>query len=75
MMREYIVKFETDTPLSEITAGSMVRAAIKTVGDCDEVIRCKDCKRFYANDGTASQCRYSGNKEGYCFMAERKEDK
>ena len=39
-----------------------------------KVIRCKDCKRFYQNDQSASQCKYSGNKDGYCFIAERKEE-
>lgn len=45
-MREYIVKFETDTPLSELVAGTAIRAMMKTTGDCDEVIRCKDCRWF-----------------------------
>lgn len=43
-MREFIVGFLTEAPLSELTAGTTVRAVIKTTGDCDELVRCIDCK-------------------------------
>ena len=60
-MREFIVKFETDKPLSEIVAGTTVRAMIKTFGDCDEVIRCKDCKHWLPH----SQFGFDEDNEEY----------
>ena len=40
----------------------------------DSIIRCKDCAKYFRNDQSARQCRYSGNDEGFCFMAERKKE-
>lgn len=71
-MREFIVGFETETPLSELTAGTTIRAIIKTTGDCDELIRCKDCKYW---NGNGKYCDYemSGLENDYCSWAEREE--
>lgn len=42
-MKEYIIKFMTEKPLTELKDGDTVSALMKTVGDCDELIRCKNC--------------------------------
>ena len=54
-MREFIVSFETEAPLSELTAGTTVRAIIKTTGDCGELVRCKDCKHRPKQIGEGTQ--------------------
>lgn len=43
-MREYIIKVMNDEPLSALKAGETIQAVMKTVGDCDELVRCKNCK-------------------------------
>lgn len=79
-MREFIISFDTDKPLSELVSGETVRALMKTTGDCDEVIRCKDCKYY-----TGKWCtRYSTKQfdmndickddDDFCSGAERKEE-
>lgn len=83
-MKEYIIKFDTDEPLSEIASGTTIRAVMKTVGDCDEIIRCKDCKfskAYYhgseSNLGMftylCTQGLYGMNADDYCSRAERKD--
>lgn len=75
-MREYIIKFDTDEPISEIASGTTLRAVMKTVGDCDEIIRCKDCKYWGAN-GYRYGCINATPimmENDYCSNAERKEE-
>lgn len=43
-MREYIIKVMNDEPLSALKAGETIQAVMKTSGDCDELVRCKNCK-------------------------------
>lgn len=74
-MREYIIKIESDKPLPELI-GENLRALIKITGDCDEIIRCKDCK--YRNE--FGRCNLFKNfnphvlENGYCSDAKRKEE-
>ena len=72
-MREYIVKFDTDETPSNFPYGTNVRALMKITGDCDEVIRCKDCK-YWGEDGYHNGCKYATcimGENDYCSMAER----
>ena len=86
-MREYIIKVMSDKPLSEIASGETIIAIAKTSGDCDELIRCKDCRYFETNHWEKVNeiplivaheiCTRWGEgcktaEDGYCFMAERK---
>lgn len=74
-MREYIIKIESDKPLPELI-GENLRVLIKITGDYDEIIRCKDCKKFIVEEDESycedmfGQC--DGN--GFCAWAERKEE-
>lgn len=74
-MREYIIKVMSDEPLSSLKAGETIQAVMKTEGDCDELIRCKDCK---CSGEQISDGRYWCKKlEAYmtfCSEAERKEE-
>lgn len=80
-MREYIIKFDTDEPLSEIASGTTVRAVMKTVGDCDEIIRCKDCKYVRTDATMCLVCGRDGMglrpfhvyHDDYCSYGEREE--
>lgn len=74
-MREFIIKFDTDKPLSELTSGTTLRAMMKVTGDCGEIIRCKDCK-YWSCDDDESYCSELGicdtDMESYCSYAKRK---
>lgn len=75
-MREYIIKFMTDKPISSLKAGETIQAVMKTVGDCDELVRCKDCK-FLRFTGTVWKCQNRSvmmlcKPNDYCSRAERK---
>ena len=75
-MREFIIKFDTDKPLSELASGTNLRAMMKVTGDCDEIIRCKDCK-YWGEDGYRDGCKYATiimTENDFCSMAERKEE-
>ena len=73
-MREYIIKFDTDKPLSELASGTNVRALMKVTGDCDEIVRCKDCKHYYRFDGRCYLWCINRRENGYCDRAERREE-
>ena len=86
-MREYIVKFDTDEPPSEFPYGTNVRALMKITGDCDEIIRCKDCKyaKMTISGDSAKYCLAWQGEDAlmdslylpadfYCGFAERKEE-
>ena len=80
-MREYIVKFDTDETPSNFPYGTSVRALMKITGDCDEVIRCKDCK-YSVDEYDDGECycdyekdlRYIKDWDHYCSWAERKDE-
>ena len=69
-MREYIIKVMSDKPLSEIASGESIMAIAKTSGDCDEVIRCKDCIK----KELCSIFRDAKHELGFCAWAARKEE-
>lgn len=81
-MREYIIKFENDVPISELASGTTIRALINITDDRDEIIRCKDCKylpgapRLYADDDPVESYIHCGHlgEDGFCSLAERKEE-
>lgn len=84
-MREFIIQFDTDEPLSELASGTTVMALAKVTGDCNEIIRCKDCK-YYREDGDCwhewdndGRIYYQSvinepNADDYCSKAVRKEE-
>lgn len=66
-MTEYIVKLEDDDEDYEEMFYGNIR-------DCDELVRCKDCR--FQNTG---ECEHKfgllvANEENYCSYAERKEE-
>ena len=66
-MREFIIKFDTDKPLSELASGTNLRAMMKVTGNCDEIIRCKDCKYWLPH----SQFGFDEDNEEYHDYCER----
>lgn len=75
-MREYIIAVPDDEPLSSLRrSGKTITAIAKIVGNCDEVIRCRDCKWWKAEKEECVEWYDSpyAPADGYCFRAERKE--
>ena len=65
-MTEYIIKTMTDTPISELKAGETITAIMKTSGDMDELIRCKDCEYHRNGCGICDIWHAHTNPDGYC---------
>jgi hypothetical protein len=75
-MKEYIIGVPDDEPLSSLRrSGKTITAIAKIVGNCDEVIRCRDCKWWKAEKEECVEWYDSpyAPADGYCFRAERKE--
>lgn len=78
-MREYIIKFENDVPISELASGTTIRALINITDDRDEIIRCKDCKYYqkghHSDDWLWCMMNHHyTDEEKHCAWAERKEE-
>lgn len=71
-MREYIITVMSDEPLSALKAGETIQAVMKTSGDCDELVRCKDC--FAWNEEEQHGCTHDMGANDFCSKAERKEE-
>ena len=39
-----------------------------------EIIRCRDCKEYYAHDHRCRWWNHGTNKAGWCYVAERREE-
>lgn len=80
-MREYIIGVPDNEPLSSLRrSGKTITAIAKIVGNCDEVIRCRNCKYY-----TGKWCTKLSTKQldindickaddDFCSMAERAEE-
>lgn len=74
-MREYIIKVMNDEPISSLKAGETIQAVMKTSGDCDELVRCKNC--WYSGEQLGDGRYWCKKLEAYmafCSEAERKEE-
>ena len=74
-MREYIIKIESDKPLPELI-GENLRALIKITGDFDEIIRCKDCKKFVTEEDQTYCIDMFGQcgENGFCAWSEQRKE-
>ena len=68
-MKEYIIKTTTDTPISELKAGETITAIMKTSGDMDELIRCRDCRNHGTRTNMCDIWHRHTNGEGFCHRA------
>ena len=84
-MREYIIGVPDDEPLSSLRrSGKTITAIAKITGNCDEVIRCRDCKYFTRDTITGvtipgtEYCIFTMNnrieEDDFCSRAERKSE-
>ena len=76
-MKEYIIGVPDDEPLSSLRrSGKTITAVAKITGNCDELIRCKDCKWWKTEKEECVEWYDSpyAPADGYCFRAERKEE-
>lgn len=72
-MKEYIIGVPDDEPLSSLRrSGKTITAIAKIVGNCDEVIRCRDCKHRRHN-GTCIKNMKRKPDDGFCDEGERKQ--
>lgn len=71
-MKEYIIKTMTDKPVSELKAGETITAIMKTSGDMDELIRCKNCENHREPVNMCDIWHRHTNADGYCHRAKAK---
>lgn len=72
-MREYIIAIPDNEPLSSLRrSGKTITAIAKIVGNCDEVIRCRDCKHRM-HDKTCIKNMKRKPDNGFCDEGERNE--
>lgn len=72
-MKEYIIAIPDNEPLSSLRRpGKTITAIAKIVGNCDEVIRCRDCKHRM-HDKTCIKVMKRKPDDGFCDEGEVKQ--